>query len=357
MASATPSEDPESSPGSGVSLDGGDTRLERESRQAAQGACEPDREDPSGDAGLAGLEETAGGPAGAPLARRDPGLAQGLYVVSTPIGNLRDITLRALDILASVDFICAEDTRVTGKLLQAFGVSARLRPYHDHNGAHVRPGILSELKKGARVALVSDAGTPLVSDPGFKLVREAREQGIDVWPAPGASALLAALAAAGLPSDRFLFAGFLPPRSGARRTELEALAGVDATLVFYEGPSRLAECLSDMADVLGLREAAVARELTKRFEEVRRGGLAELAAHYAEAGPPRGEVVVVVGPPQRGLPVSAEGLDAAILAADAARPVKVIAAEIAERFGMKRRDVYERALQLRQAGGGDSDAE
>jgi 16S rRNA (cytidine1402-2'-O)-methyltransferase len=287
------------------------------------------------------------------MARRDPGLAPGLYVVSTPIGNLRDITLRALDILASVDFVCAEDTRVTGKLLAAFGLSARLRPYHDHNGAQARPAILAELAKGARVALVSDAGTPLVSDPGFKLVREAREQGIDVWPAPGASALLAALAAAGLPSDRFMFAGFLPPKSGARRTELKKLAAIDTTLVFYEGPSRLAECLGDMAEVLGAREVAVARELTKRFEEVRRGALAELAAFYVEAGPPRGEVVVVVGPPTEAALPDAQSVDAAILAADASRPLKEIAAGIAERFGMKRRDVYERALELRAAGMGE----
>lgn len=344
MACATPSDDSVPGPGSGVSLDGGDSRRVGESRQAAEGACGDSPENAS-------PEDTVR----ASLARRDPGLAPGLYVVSTPIGNLRDITLRALDILASVDFVCAEDTRVTGKLLAAYSISARLRPYHDHNGAQARPAILAELARGARVALVSDAGTPLISDPGYKLVREALEQGIDVWPAPGASALLAALAAAGLPSDRFMFAGFLPPKSGARRTELKKLAAADATLVFYEGPSRLAECLADMADVLGPREAAVARELTKRFEEVRRGGLAELAAHYAEAGPPRGEVVVIAGPPLAPQAPEAASLDEAILAADKGRPVKEVAAEVAERFGMKRRDVYERALELRRSGESDGE--
>lgn len=284
------------------------------------------------------------------LFRIDPDLSPGLYVVSTPIGNLRDITFRALDILASVDVVCAEDTRVASKLLSAFGVSARLRPYHDHNGAQARPGLLNELQDGARIALVSDAGTPLVSDPGYKLVREAAARGINVVAIPGASAPLAALTSAGLPTDRFTFAGFPPPKSAARRrfmTELKSGAG---TLVFFEGPSRLVASLADMAAMLGEREAVVARELTKKFEEVRRGTLSQLAAHYAEAGPPRGEIVVLVGPPSGDEPRDADALDAAILAADEDRPLKEIAAEIAERFGIKRRDVYERALDLREPG-------
>jgi 16S rRNA (cytidine1402-2'-O)-methyltransferase len=281
--------------------------------------------------------------------RTDPGLAPGLYVVSTPIGNLRDVTLRALDILASADVVCAEDTRVAGKLLSAFGVSARLRPYHDHNGAQARPGLLAELEKGARIALISDAGTPLISDPGYKLVREAAERGINVVAIPGASAPLAALASSGLPTDRFMFAGFPPPKSAARKRFLADMKSVQATLVFFEGPSRLAASLADMAEVLGPREAAVARELTKKFEETRRGNLAELAAHYQSEGPPRGEIVVLAGPPSGRAEPDANAIDAAILAGDDARPLKEVAAEIAEKFGLKRRDVYERALQLRDA--------
>ena len=287
------------------------------------------------------------------LFRVDPDLAPGLYVVSTPIGNLRDITLRALDILASADIVCAEDTRVAAKLLSAFGVSARLRPYHDHNGAQARPALLNELQSGARIALMSDAGTPLVSDPGYKLVREAAQQGAAVYSIPGASAPLAALASSGLPTDCFTFAGFPPPRSSARRMFLKELGSIRGTLIFFEGPSRLVASLADMAVVLGpAREAAVARELTKKFEEMRRGTLAELAAHYAEAGPPRGEIVVLVGP---GEAIVADGnmLDAAIAEADETRPVKEVAGEIAEKLGLPRRDVYARILELRQDAEGD----
>ena len=287
------------------------------------------------------------------LYRINPDLEPGLYVVSTPIGNLRDVTLRALDTLASVDTVCAEDTRVAAKLLQAFGVSARLRPYHDHNGAQARPQLLNELQDGARIALISDAGTPLVSDPGYKLVRDAAMLGIKVVAIPGASAPLAALASSGLPTDRFTFAGFPPPKSAARKRFLGDLKGTGGTLVFFEGQSRLAASLADMAEVLGAREGAVARELTKKFEEIRRGTLAELAAHYAEAGPPRGEIVVLVGP-GTGAEAPEEGaLDAAILAAGDERPLKEIAAEIAERLGLKRREVYERALELRDADDGE----
>jgi len=281
------------------------------------------------------------------LFRVDPRLAPGLYVVSTPIGNLRDITLRALDILASADSVCAEDTRVAGKLLSAFGVSARLRPYHDHNGAQARPALLNELLTGARIALMSDAGTPLVSDPGYKLVREAVERGIPVYSIPGASAPLAALASSGLPTDCFTFAGFPPPRSSARKAFLREFAGIRGTLIFFEGPSRLVASLADMAEVLGAREAAVARELTKKFEETRRGTLAELAAHYAGAGPPRGEIVVLVGPGED-VVASEDALDAAIAAADETRPMKETAAEIAAKLGLGRRVVYERMLELRQ---------
>ncbi len=314
-------------------------------------ACATPPEDASSDPVEA--YATPGNPAGR-LFRADPGLAPGLYVVSTPIGNLRDITLRALDVLASVDVVCAEDTRVAGKLLSAFGVSARLRPYHDHNGAQARPALLADLAKGARIALISDAGTPLISDPGYKLVRQAAEQGTSVFAIPGASAPLAALAASGLPTDRFTFAGFPPPRSAARRRFLEELKLAQATLIFFEGPSRLAASLADMADMLGPRGAAVARELTKKFEETRRGTLSDLAAHYAREGPPRGEIVIVIGPPTTN-ETDADALDAAIRAADRERPLKDIAAAIAERFGLKRREVYERALQLRQQAGHDDE--
>lgn len=294
------------------------------------------------------VEGLQSAPPGAPI-WRITALAPGLYVVATPIGNLRDVTLRALDVLASADLVLAEDTRVSAKLLSAFGISARVKPYHDHNAAEARPGILAELAGGARIALISDAGTPLISDPGYKLVRDAAEAGCAVFPLPGASAPLAALAASGLPTDRFAFAGFPPPKSGARRTFLAELASFEGTLVFFEGPSRLARSLADMADVLGGgREGVVARELTKRFEEFRRGALADLAAHYESEGAPRGELVVLVGPPQERQEPDADSLDAAIRAASDA-PIRQLADDLAARFGLPRRDVYNRALALRRA--------
>lgn len=279
-------------------------------------------------------------------------LAPGLYLVATPIGSARDVTLRALDILGAADLLAAEDTRQARKLLEIHGVRRDARsilPYHDHNGAAQRPRLLAALAEGRSVALVSDAGTPLVADPGYRLAVEAIAAGAAVFAAPGASALLAALAVAGLPTDRFLFAGFLPPKEAARRRALAELAEVPATLVFYESPRRLASSLAAMAAVLGAeRLAAVCRELTKRFEEVRRGPLDALAAGYAAAPAPRGEIVVVVGPP---VPreVGADALDAALAGALATRSVKDAAAEVAERLSLPRRRVYARALQL--AGG------
>lgn len=282
---------------------------------------------------------------------QQPGaVAPGLYVVSTPIGNLRDITLRALDILGAVEEVLAEDTRVASKLMSAYGVKARLSPYHDHNGAERRPALLKRLGEGARIALISDAGTPLVSDPGWKLVHEALEAGVKVWPVPGASALLAGLVASGLPSDRFLFAGFLPPKQGARRSAIETLRAVPATLVFYESGPRLAETLADLSAVLGRREAAVARELTKLFEETRRGTLADLAAHYDKAGPPKGEIVLLVGPPAEDAASPAD-IDAALKVALAEMPTKAAAEAVSAALGVPKRDVYQRALQLKAGDG------
>lgn len=287
----------------------------------------------------------ASGAGGVEPGRLDPGL----YLVSTPIGNARDITLRALDVLAAADVVAAEDTRTARRLLDIHGVSRDRRglvAYHDHNGAAVRPRLLAAMAAGQSVALVSDAGTPLVADPGFRLAVEAREAGHAVTAVPGASALLAALSIAGLPTDRFLFAGFLPPKSAARKRTLGELAAVPATLVFYESPHRISESLGDMEEVLGReRGAAVCRELTKRFEEARHASLGVLAAHYAEAPEPKGEIVVVVGPPVAA-PPSAEALDAALTAALEASSVRDAAADVAAALGLPRRDVYARALSL-----------
>jgi 16S rRNA (cytidine1402-2'-O)-methyltransferase len=272
-------------------------------------------------------------------------VAPGLHVVATPIGNLGDITLRAIEVLRAVDLIACEDTRVTAKLLKAHGIDTPMFAYHDHNAERVRPVLIERLQRGEKMALVSDAGTPLVSDPGFRLVRECIARGIPVVPLPGPSAALAALVAAGLPTDRFLFAGFLPAKAAARRTALAELAVVRATLVFYESPHRLAAALADMADVLGPRDAAVARELTKMFEETRRDTLAALAAHYATAAEPKGEIVVVVGPPGEDAPREDE-LDAALSEALATMSLRDAVAEVTARTRLPRSKVYARALEL-----------
>ena len=274
----------------------------------------------------------------------DAALAPGLYLVATPIGNLRDITLRALDVLAGVDLVLAEDTRVTGKLLAAYGLSKRLERYDEHAAARARPKVLAALAEGARVALVSDAGTPLVSDPGYRLVTQALEAGAAVWPIPGASAALAALSVAGLPTDRFLFAGFPPPKSAARRSFLEGLKGVRATLILYEGASRLGASLADMAAVLGPRPAAVARELTKLHETLKRGDLASLAADPSMTSP-KGEVVVVIGPPAE-IAAGPADADAALAEALARLSPADAAREVADALGLPRRDLYHRALAL-----------
>ena len=271
-------------------------------------------------------------------------LSPGLYVTATPIGNARDITLRALDVLERCDVIAAEDTRVTAKLLAIHGISKPLTAYNDHNGARERPKLLARLAHGARVALVSDAGTPLVSDPGYKLVREALAEGVPVHAIPGASATLTALALAGLPTDRFMFAGFLPSRAGERGSALAELKSVRATLIFFESAQRLAESLNQMAQVLGHRAVAVTRELTKLHEEVRRGTLEILAKQYAEESPPRGEVTILVGPPPDGQTNHAL-MDALLDKALPFMPVRAASELIALALDMPRKEIYERALE------------
>ncbi|MDP6832024.1 MAG: 16S rRNA (cytidine(1402)-2'-O)-methyltransferase [Alphaproteobacteria bacterium] len=285
--------------------------------------------------------------------------APGLYVVATPIGNARDITLRALDLLSGADVIACEDTRVTRKLLIIHGIKTPTLAYHDHNAARVRPRLMERLKKGEIVALVSDAGTPLISDPGYRLVSEVRKAGLAVTALPGASAPLAALASAGLPTDKFLFAGFLPGKSNARRRALTELAAVPATLVFFEAAPRLVASLRDMAAELGVRQAAVLRELTKKFEEARHGSLAELADHYQTSGPPKGEIVVLVAPPDGTVAALGQAeVDAMLLAALGQGSLKDAARGVAERTGLPRRDLYNRALALRDGTGADgSDAQ
>lgn len=273
-------------------------------------------------------------------------LDPGLYIVATPIGNLRDITLRALDVLSAADLVLAEDTRVAAKLLTAYGLSKKLERYDEHTAERGGLKALAVLAEGGRVALVSDAGTPLVSDPGFRIVREAVAQGSAVHPIPGASALLAGLSVAGLPTDRFMFAGFAPPKSAARRTFFEELAGIRTTLVFFESGPRLASSLADMAAVFGPREAAVARELTKLYETVIRGTLAELAAD-PRCDTPKGEIVILVGP---GREEAATAADADTALADALtrlRPAEA-ASEVAKALGLPRRDLYRRAMELKQ---------
>ena len=275
-----------------------------------------------------------------------PPLTPGLYVVATPIGNLRDITLRALDVLDGADRVLAEDTRQTGKLFEAYDMSAKLTAYHDHNAAARIPQVMGWLEEGQAVALVSDAGTPLVSDPGFKLVRAAVAAGHDVFPLPGASAVLAGLVKSGLPSDKFLFAGFLPAKSAARKKELESLKSIPATLIFFETGPRIKACLADMADVLGEREVVLTRELTKRYEEARHGGFAELIESVT-ADAPRGELVVLVGPPLEDDNWDEARVKSALEQIIPEDGVKRASAQIAEMSGWAKRDVYALALSLK----------
>jgi len=272
-------------------------------------------------------------------------LQPGLYIVATPIGNLGDLSPRAADILARADVVAVEDSRVTAGLLRHIGVKRPMTPYHDHSAEGVRPGLIARMARES-VALVSDAGTPLISDPGYKLVRDARAAGHVVVTIPGPCAAVAALTLAGLPTDRFFFLGFLPPKEKARADAIRDVAAVRATLVMYESGPRLAACLATLAAELGDREAAVTREITKKFEEAVTGTLATLAARYADA-PPRGEIVIVVAPPGVPPPATVEDADAALTEALTRLPASKAAGEVAKKFGIDRRALYTRALELK----------
>ena len=273
-------------------------------------------------------------------------IRKGLHVVATPIGNLGDISFRALSTLAAADAVIAEDTRVTKTLLAHYGIATPLVAYHEHNAAVMRPHLLARLASGAALALVSDAGTPLVSDPGYKLVADALAQNIEVISVPGASAVLAALVVAGLPTDRFFFEGFLPPKTGPRRQRIAELAAIPGTLVFFESPRRVAAMVADLAAVLGPRDAALARELTKHYETVRRAPLSDLAAALAQEDPPKGEIVVLVGPPGAEARGSEEEIDARLATALETLSVKDAAAIVSAATGQPRRKVYARAIEL-----------
>ncbi|GLS42141.1 16S rRNA (cytidine(1402)-2'-O)-methyltransferase [Methylobacterium brachythecii] len=302
-----------------------------------------DRRDPKPGAAKPTATFTAFG-----LAAEAEPLPAGLYIVATPIGNLRDVTFRALQTLAAADTVLAEDTRVTRTLMMHYGITTPLVAYHEHSNEAVRERMILRMQNGEALALVSDAGTPLVSDPGYKLVQATIDAGIAITPIPGPSAVMTAIVAAGLPTDRFFFEGFLPQKSGARRNRLEALAGIPGTLVLFESPHRLPEMLADASAVLGgTRPAAVARELTKLFETIRRGSLASLAETFAEEGAPKGEVVVVIGTAvEEEVEEADTDLDARIEAALARHSIKDAAALVADETGRKKRDVYARALAL-----------
>lgn len=274
-------------------------------------------------------------------------LTPGLYVVATPIGNLRDITLRALETLAGADAILAEDKRVTKTLLSHYGISTPVLSYHEHNAEAMRPELIARLKAGEALALVTDAGTPLVSDPGYRLVTGAIEEGLTVVPLPGASAVLAGLVLAGLPTDRFFFEGFLPARQGERKRRIRELETLPATLVLFEAPHRLAEALADLAEVLGPRPAVVTRELTKKFETAQRGILPDLARHYAEVEQPRGEIVILIGAGGgEARPLGDADIDAALTTEMARLSARDAATVVAAALGLPRRRVYARAMLL-----------
>jgi len=275
-----------------------------------------------------------------------PKAVPGLHLVATPIGNLGDITLRALEVLAGAEVIACEDTRITRRLIERYGISADLKQYHEHNAEQARPKILAKLAEGGSIALVSDAGTPLISDPGFKLVREVTAAGFDVFALPGPSSVLTALAVSALPTDRFFFEGFLPSKQTARRHRLEELARIDATVVLFESGNRVQETLADLADIMGSRPAAICRELTKLHEEISRGPVSELAK-TADTLETRGEFVLVLGPPAADAQaMTDDDLDALLRASLQRDSVKDAVAHAVELSGRPRRAVYARALEL-----------
>jgi 16S rRNA (cytidine1402-2'-O)-methyltransferase len=280
-----------------------------------------------------------------------PPLAAGLHVTATPIGNLGDVTLRALETLSAAHLILCEDTRVTAKLLNRYGIRNSLSPYHDHNAAKVRPGLIARMADGQALALVSDAGSPLLSDPGYKLVQAAVEAGIAVTAIPGASAVLGALTLSALPPDRFMFCGFLPPRGGARRHFLEEVKGVAATLVMFDTAGRVTDSLEDIAMVLGARDVAVGRELTKLHEEVIRGPAGEVRDALLSRPSLKGEITLVIGPPGEGNLTAPQGMvDTALREALANMPASRAAAEVAKRFGLSKQEAYARLLELKEGG-------
>lgn len=279
-------------------------------------------------------------------------LKSGLYCVATPIGNLRDITMRALDVLRGADVVLCEDTRVTRKLLSAYQIKARLQRYNDHSGEEVRAHIMEMIRQGGALALVSDAGLPLISDPGYKLVRDVQERGLYVTTLPGASAPLSALQLSGLPSDKFCFLGFLPSKAVARRKVLEQWVSVDATLLAFETAPRLISSLKDIHAVFGARDVAVVREITKMFEEVRRGTPEELWAYYEKEGAPKGEIVLVIAPPGEADIPELEGARVAEMLREALQSMKVKAAAkyVAEQTGHKKSDLYDLAVSIAKEG-------
>lgn len=273
----------------------------------------------------------------------------GLYIIATPIGNLQDITLRALDVLKHAQLIACEDTRVSHKLLNHYGITAKTLSYNDHNGAARRPTLLKALREGHIVALISDAGTPLISDPGYKLVNAVREDGHFITALPGASSVLTALCLSGLPSDQFFFAGFLPVKAGAKKTSIEALKTIPGTLILFESARRLINTLSALHDILGNRNAAVMRELTKRYEEVKTESLETLIAHYETHGEPKGEIVIAIAPPLSTFaPLTDEDIEAKLQKLLKKHSVKDAASILAKESGKPRKELYAKAQALKE---------
>ncbi len=274
----------------------------------------------------------------------------GLHITATPIGNLGDITLRALNTLAAADLILCEDTRITSRLLQRFQITTPMKPYHDHNGAKVRPKVLQDIKDGKAIVLVSDAGTPLVSDPGFKLVHELRAAGLPVHMSPGVSAPVMALALCGFPSDRFQFCGFLPPKSAARRTVLAQTADYQGVSLFFESPRRIEKCLTDAASVIPDAQIAIARELTKRFEEIITGPAAQLLREINQRGGIKGEITLAIWPGiAKNIDVEDEQVRQALEQAVQSMPVAKAALEVAKQFGLQKRQLYDKAVAMKNA--------